>query len=258
MRKTATYIIVILAAILAMGVLAGCNSQSTSEQSQEQLITELKEAVENAPEYTSITITENNWTKTANSEEGGEGSEEYLESTFVYKFDSGDGTLKTSSKPAQPDPLAVEYYTTGEDAVYVMDGEAYSGTIDEFGMLQSDGVDEFLNVTFGNMDKIIDSIETISKEETDGITTYTLSIDLEKYLGSADAATNCVMTIGIDGDGRIVSETGSEASGDVSYGVNITFSDYDNTTVDPAPEATKTYDDFAAVYTAPEEGLAAQ
>ena len=258
MKLIARNIVALLAAMLVVGAIAGCSSQASSTSASESsasastasstakseeltnAIADLKATMTASPTYKSVTVAEVNTSveKGSNGSSGAKsGSEpETIEATGVYKFDMSGDELKTSSVNEMLGDV-IEYYTDGSQAVFVMDGEAYSGTIGELGQALEYSTD-------------------MTKDETGDGAAYVLKLDPDKYAESdetlgamADAGvsfTDVTLSVRFDADGHVAKLIRTANSEDGTYETTVEFSDFDNTIVDPAPEATKTYADLEA------------
>ena len=262
-----TIVATALGLTLAVGALTGCSGQQAStsadadgaatteataeqsaEQSVEELAAEFKQALQNAPAYTSVTL---------NVEESSQatGDADPISSTTVYKFDASGDALRTS---AQVDIGGVQlsYYTEGDNAVFVSDGPVYGGTNEQFDLIQAQGVDAFMNDLIGDYAMFADMSSDIEKMESNGLTFYLMTVDSAKYIeadeslkGLADSGSalqGCDVTVGFEEDGSICSVDRKLVFGDVVALKNVGFSDYDATVVDPMPEATSTYEQMLA------------
>ena len=251
MKRTTMYIVLTLAAALALGLMAGCSSQPAStEQTQDEIIAELKDAFAKEPTFKSVTLTETSSATLA----GDDADEANLAGTTVLKFDASGDKLKTYYT-STIDGITLEYYSVGDDAVCVTDGPVYSGKTEQFGMSHFAGAAEYLTDDIGNLDTIVDSVGTVTKEEQGDTTVYTLTMDTEKYIAADEILTTlaendetklteAVITFGLDKDGRVVS-TSKVTKSPISTGeTTIIISDFDSTEIGAMPEATKTYEDM--------------
>ena len=260
-------ITIFLTAALALCAMAGCGKQTdtqatteapaaeaTAEQTQDEIITELKDAVAAVPAYKSVTANEkivSNYTGEAI--EGEESGPDTIESVAVYQFDASGDKLKTHMT-ATVSGNTLEYYSDGDDAVFVSDGPIYSGTIEQFGHSHFGGCDAYLNEIIGDLNKLIDCAASVAKEQQGDTTTYTLVLDPRKYIdsdealkaleASGDPIQNAVIAIGFDSEGRIVQLNKKTAFPISDNDVSIALSDFDTTSIDPMPEATNTYEEL--------------
>lgn len=281
MKRTGLYVTAAIVAALSLGMMAGCSSQPASsanassasasasaaaQKSQDEIIAELKDAVAKAPEYKSVTITEQDrsWLN-SHAEAAGSGSsaaassestaDETIEAKVVYKFDASGDTLKTSSAFEMQD-IAMQYFTDGDKAVCVTDGPVYSGTPEQFGLTHAAGAEALIEGTIGDLESLINCTSSVTQVQADGVTTYELTLDPEKYIesdeilkmmaDSNDPITEARITVGFDKDGRIVSMSNTSVFTTVTSVKTLDLSDYDSTVVDPMPEATRTYEEMEA------------
>ena len=200
MKRASIYFAAVLSAALAVGAIAGCGSQSTpsesapaesseaaaeAEQSQDQIIAELKELAANRFAYKSVTVDEETNNVTKSDEEDSEDDEVTEDDTItgdndissktVYKFDASGDTLKTSMV-TQIDDVTLAYYSNGDDAVVVTDGPIYSGTTEQFDLPHFKGVESYLTDTFGDLRVIVDCADTVTKEQQGDTAVYTVTV----------------------------------------------------------------------------------
>lgn len=267
------------------------SASAASEQSQEEIIAELKGAIANAPAYKSVTITvgesstvtdkaeaaEDDSSESAASSEAASSESaaaddadteyEAIEAKTVYKFDASGETLKTSMV-AEIEGITLQYFTDGDAAVFVSDGPVYSGTTEQFDLAHTNGVETFLVEEIGDLNTLVDCAAEAEKMESNGMTFYLLTLDPEKYIASdeilqimADAGSpvkEASLTIGFEEDGSIASIDLATTYDDVKVWKGLMFSDYDNTAIDPMPEADKTYEEMEADTQAKLDALAAE
>ena len=266
MKRTTVYIVLALAAALAMGAMAGCGNQSassssaadsgsaTAEQTQEEIIAEFKDIIANKPTYKSVTV--NELVKASYEAEDANEEDGTIEAATVYQFDASGDKLKTSMT-GEVDGITVKYFSVGDDAVFVSDGPVYSGTTEQFDLSHFGGVEEYLTESLGDLNTIVECVDTAAKEQEGDVTVYTLTIDPEKFMAAdeiltmlkedGDAIVSEVYTFGVDQEGRIVSATEArEFEKKHRSDVEITLSEFDSTVIDPMPEADKTYEDLEA------------
>ena len=270
-------------------------SASAAEQSQDAIIAELKSAVANEPAYKSVTLTElskatffnvpeavetdaSASSDSADSEAAASGeaassesasadeatSDETIESKAVYKFDESGDKLKTSMT-AEIEGITLQYYSDGEDAVCVTDGPVYSGTTAQFDSTHFNGVAAYLKDATGDLNTVIDCAATVTKEQQDDVTVYTLTLDPEKYIKSdeilslmaenGDSVVEAVFALGFDQEGHIVSIHKVITYVANASDLTLTLSDFDSTVVEPMPEADKTYEEMEADIDAKFEAL---
>jgi len=280
-RKT-MYIVMVLAAILVVGALAGCGQQKASSESasasaasstssaqvsssasassasassgraKDGAIAELESAAAKTPEFKSVTVTE---TTTWSYLDGTSTAPETVQATGVYKFDMSGDQLKESVS-AEYEGQKLQYFTDGKTAVFVSDGPVYSGTVEQFGTEDYSGFDVFLAHVIGELGMIAGCTTAVDKTEADGSTNYLLTLDPEKYAASDEMLTalaasgapitQALFTIGLDGNGNVTSMNLALSFGDSSIVENLAFSDFNSTVVDPAPEATIKYEEMEA------------
>ena len=272
MKRAKTYAAVLMSASLATAVLAGCGSapatstqpteeaaiEEVAQPSTEELAAEIKDAAAKVPASKSATVkVTSTLASTAASGEDGESAEggegATAEVTSTVKFDATGEGVKTSGTFSLLGKTA-EYYTDGDSAVVALDGEVYAGTTEEFGIPASKGLAEYLKSAFGDITTIVDCATNIDVTRMDDATLYFLTLDPQKYTDSdeaikkladaGDPVEDAVMIVGFDLAGRI-----NFLSKDVTYKDHtasdlIDVSDFDSTTVDAAPAATKTFADL--------------
>lgn len=276
MRRTSICFAAALSAALAVGAISGCGSQPAPsesapaesaeatadvEQSQDQIIAELKELAANRFAYQSVTVDEDITTVTKGEEEAPEDDEatenvgitgdDEIGSKTVYKFDASGDTLRTSMV-TQIDDVTLAYYSDGDDAVVVTDGPVYSGTTEQFDLPHFKGVESYLTDTFGDLHVIVDCADTVTKGQQGDATIYTITVNPEKYIAAdellallaeyGDPLQSATFTFGFDQQGRMVmAESVEEYTTDIAHRV-VTLSDFDSTVVEPMPEADRTYE----------------
>lgn len=140
--------------------------------------------------------------------------DEAVSSKGVYKFDASGDKLRTSMEATVSD-VTLTYYTEGDDAVVVTDGPVYSGTTEELGLSHFDGVEAYMTDSFGDLQSIVDCVDTVTKEQQGDVTVYTLTVDSQKYIVSdeilsmmadyGDPLQSATFIFGFDQDGRMVS-----------------------------------------------------
>ena len=181
--------------------------------------------------------------------------EDPLVSKGVYKFDDTGKELKTCLT-CEIDDIKLQYYSDGEKAVCVTDGPVYSGTTDQFDMEQFHGADTYVETQVGNLYELIKCIDTVARGEKDGQTVYTLTLDPQKYIetdeiykmmaDSGDAVQKAVVIVAFNKDGYIVMEDLFVEYPKNTAQTNIVLSDFDSTTIEAMPEATRTYEEMDA------------
>lgn len=308
MNRKSIYCAAAIAAVMALGAMAGCSGQQASsaaapsaaapsaaasasasaaaevEKSQEEIIADLKAALENVPAYKSVTITEKTlaWMNAASesavedsdaasaSSESASASAESasaasaeaeapdntdIEVVTVYKFDESGDKPKTSSV-LEDKETQMEYYSEGDDVVCVSDGTAYSGTAEQFETRHTEGAEAYLKNAIGDLDAFVDCIDTVSEGVIEGVNGFELILDAKKAaevdeelktvaeVGSP--AKDVYITVGFDDAGRIAWMTRTCVFDTITSSTLLDLTDYDSTVVDPLPEASKTYEDLAA------------
>lgn len=287
MKHKTMYIALALVAALTAGALAGCGQKASSESepapdaapaateqatteqaatdpSTDEVIAELQNAVASNPAFKSVTVNETTSWAYVNEETA---EPEAVQASAVYKFDISDNQLK-ESVAAEFGDIKMQYFTDDKNAVFVFDGTAYSGTDEQFGAQDYSGFDDFIKHTIGDFDSLVGCTVSAEKMESNGMTLYTLTLDPEKYVASdailaalAEAGfpvKGASLTIGFDEKGMVslMNETFSFEASTITE--NLAFSDFDSTVVDPAPEATKTYEEMGEDLQHEIEGLMKQ
>lgn len=293
MRSMTTCAAAAIVAALCVGAITGCGNQSApsegtavdgvaelaSEQPQDALVAEYRDAVAKVPAYQSVTIVEttesvffgvpsvvvDGATSTSDTGEGDtaragtsdEGGTEDITftNTTTYMFDASGSTLKTSMIGEVGD-AKVQYLTDGDDVACVTDGPVYSGTTKQFDLPQSDGVEVFLERTIGDLSALADCVSSVDKSNAHGLTLYTLTLDPEAYVASdkilsvkaetGNAVEEAVFVVGFNEDGSIASIDKRLAYKNLTSAWNLVFSDYDRTVIPALPEADRTYEDMGA------------
>ena len=236
----------------ASGSESATSEQAASGQSTEELVAEFKDVAAKVPAYKSVTITAEESSTSKNSDTG---EDESIESTTVYKFDETGDALKTSIE-AEISGIKLKYVTDGDAAVIVTDGPIYSGTVEQFDLPSAGGPGAYLDDTIGDLDTLAACAASVEKMESHGLTFYTLTLDPEKYIASDESlklladygspVIEALVTVGFEEDGSICSIDKKVAYSDVTAVDNLMFSDYGATTVEPLPEADKTYEEMEA------------
>lgn len=288
MKRTTILTTTLLAATLMAAPLVGCGGQtsssatsastsdsataSTAEQSQDEIVAELKDAIASEPAYKTVTLTQlteatpkgeadtaedasSDATSSANTTTDELSSSDTITSKTVYKFDASGDELKTDMT-GEIEGVKIRYCSDGDEAVCVTDGPVYSGTTEQFGEAHFAGVEAFLKEEVGDLNTLIGCADTVEKAQEGDLTVYTLTLDPEKYMASdeiltmmkeyGDPVVSAVFELGFDGEGHLASI--HEA---VEYSASIadrtyTLSDFDSTEVGPMPEADKTYEEMEA------------
>lgn len=266
--KRTTALATALSVALMTGALVGCDGQAASSASgsetstaeatstdaatsvQDEVVAEFVSAAENAPAYTSVTVT----AKEASIFPGNEaGNEESVESTAVYKYDLSGETTKTNVE-MEAFGVKLTYYTEGDQAVFVSDGPSYSGTIQEFDLRYTAGPGALLDEVIGARDTLVNCAASMEKEQGDDRTFYTLHLDTAKFAASDEALSmlaeaghpleEATVTVGFGADGRLVSVERVLSYGTSKAVDSLALTDYDATTVDPLPAADKTFQEL--------------
>ena len=307
MKRIAILAAAALVAALAAGMMAGCSSQpassasgsgsgsasasasasgsgsasasAASEQSQDAIIAELKDTLNNSPAFESVTVTEDSLAtfidsgeateadssaSAASSEAASSESAEAAEAAnepatiatrTVYKFDESGDKVRTSMT-CEIDDLTLQYFTEGDNAVCVTDGPVYSGTVEQFDLPHAAGFKAYLKSATGDLNTIIDCVANVTKSQQDGMTVYELTLDPAKRIASdevyqlladyGDPILSESITIGFDGNNNLVWALEKREFQASTAEKNLMFSDFDSTVVDPMPEANKTYEEMQA------------
>ena len=293
MRRTTICIAAALTAALSMGAMPGCGNQQTAapatdvapaaQQSQEELVSELKRALANVPKFKSVTVVETTDSVLKDDAASADGSgassatdeasteSNSISSMTIYKFDASGDKLKTHMTSTIED-VTLQYYSNGDDAVCVTDGPIYSGKTEQFDSVHFDGFEAYFTDTFGDLTKVVDCVDNLTKEQEQNLTVYTLSLNPQKYIGSdellalmaesGDPIQEAVFVIKFDQDGHMVSVNSRSEYKQVSAVRNAELSEFDATVVDPMPKADKTYEemekDMDAKYDAFDKGTLEQ
>lgn len=293
------------AAALIAGTLVGCGGQAasssasasaasasaTSPASQsaetkattEETVAQLKEAMEKAGDFKSVTITHNvavevdkaqlTVSSTAQSGSAQSASASAAESassaaasdaadgntsintTTVYKFDQSGDTVKSSSTSEFLDST-FKTFVDGDKAVIDIDGDAYAGGVEEMHAHELASVDNLLKSKVGDFETITSCVSTADVDKQGDNTVYALVIDTEKYT-EADETEKALANAGMKkeaftvsfefgADGKLLSVSYNETSSFETTQATLKFTDYDATVVEQAPETNKTYADMSA------------
>ncbi len=240
---------------------ASASSSAAAERSQDALAAEMKDVVASIPAFKSVTVNvEDKSAFTGESEEASTSDDaaaepETITEKTVYKFDESGDKIKTSAV-AEVGGVQLRYFTDGEDAVFVTDGSAYSGTTEQFDLPYAKGFKAFLDNKVGDLNTLVDCAASIEKMESNGLTFYLLTLDPEKYIASdevltllADSGTpvkEALFTVGFEEDGSFASMDLAIAYENSTHANHLLFSDYDNTVIDPMPAADKTFEEMEA------------
>ena len=296
MKRITMCVAAALVAALAAGTMAGCGSQpaasasgsgsasassasgsasasAVAEQSQDEIIAELKGALKNVPKFKSVTVTEDSISTLSNvadatetssseaassssaaAEEAGAESDSIAART-VYKFDESGDTVRTSMT-GEIEDITLQYFTEGDNAVCVTDGPVYSGTVEQFDLPHAAGSKAYLSSATGDLDTIVECIATATKSQQDGMTVYELTLDPAKRIASdevfqiladnGDPILSESVIVGFDEKGYLVWANEKREFQDTTAEKNLMLSDFDSTVVDPMPEADKTYEEMEA------------
>lgn len=267
MKRTNIYLATALSAALALGGIVGCGKQAQDQakeqkeevqeqvqgQSQDALLDEFKDAALKTPAYKSVTVKQQS-KSSYYGEKAKESGPEELEENTVYKFDESGEYPRTSCEAEIAD-IKLKYVSNGNDVVCVTDKYNYSGTADQFMLEHPKGLEAYLKDTIGIPKDLVNSASEISKEAKGDETVWTLKLDPEKYMQtneilqsiakSEDPITEETVVITFDKDGNISAMSDKTVfKSEHSNERNLTFSDYDNTTVEEMPKADKTFEDF--------------
>lgn len=267
MSRFNRHAVVALGLVLAMGTMVGCGGQqaapsdgaaTTAAQSQDDLTAELNQAIKDEPAYQSVTLTEETNSVFFSVDDQGNINETEsdpitLAAKTVFKFDESGGKMRTSADMEMED-LTMRYVTDGDKAVCVTDGPSYAGTADQFALMHADGAKAYIESTIGKLDALVSYASDIAKEQKGDGTVYTLTLDTDMYTKSdetmkmlADSGNpvkEAIVTIGFNKDGRMVTVGNKLTYGASSNERTCTLTDFDKTTVEELPKATKTYEDF--------------
>ena len=264
MKRLTKGVVAVLAATLAVGLIAGCSSQSAasgsasastaasasaaSGQNQEALVKELTDALASVPAFSSVTVNEEVTSVYSADDDS-------VESTSTFKFDISSDPLRTSAT-MDVEGTITQFFTAGGDAVYVADGSAYSGTVEQFAIPFANGFDAYIASTIGDLNVLIDCASAVEKDVVNASTVYRLTLDPEKYIATDEAlgiladtgspVQEAYVTIGFDDNGRIASIDQAVNYGTSTISKTLSIADYDSTSVEPIPEATKTFEDLQA------------
>lgn len=265
-------------------------SSDAAEASTEEVVEQLKAAMEGAKNFQSVTVTHQSGAEfdlakiealvgadsesassasasaEAASSEASEEAPSFTTET-VYKFDFSGETVKSCSTTNLFDSL-INAYVDGDRAVIDFDGDAYGGTIEEMGADDMTSFDGFLNTKLGDFDTIISCVDKAVVEKQGANTVYVITVDPAEYakhdelaqsLAEAGIETELLgLCYEFDANGKLVSISRFEATTLGTDEATLTFTDYDATVVDPAPETDKTYEDMTADMTAAMEAIDAE
>ena len=280
MKRTTAFVSTALVAVLSVGTVTGCADEravgpqperetapavetTAADRSQDEVVIELKSAISNEPAFKSVTATER---AKATFEDGSETTEgasadetssepNVLESVSTYQFDASGDKLKTSMTHKIGD-MTMQYFSDGDDAVYVADDTVYSGSTEQFGLGHFDGPQAYVESEIGDLNSIVDCAASVDKEQQGEASIYKLTLDVQKYIASDEVLTMMAesgnpvrastVTLGFDQEGRMVL-VGHVLEYDKSITeLDIEFTDFDNTVVGPMPKATASYEELLA------------
>ena len=154
--------------------------------------------------------------------------------------------------------IAFELYVNGDNAVLVMNGEAYAGTLADFGMSQYSDTEAVLtNNGATDFNTYKDAIESITKETAGDKTVYSVVVDVSKLanseavsslasLGVTGEAAKIFLTYTVNADGQLCGSTSEIAGTGFSISGEAIIYDINSTVVPAAPETTKTVADYQA------------
>ena len=236
------------AAVLVAGALVGCGGQAASSSASasaasasasasasatapaspsaetqanaEETVAQLKEAMENAKDFKSVTITHNvgvevdasQLTKSesaqsasseaadsasaqsasseaAESDESAESTDASdtataedtsLNTTTVYKFDQSGDAVKSSST-SDFQGSTFKSYLDGDKATVEVGGNAFAGTVQEMSAHELTSIDELLKTKVGDFEAITSCVSAADVEKQGDNTVYALVIDADKY-----------------------------------------------------------------------------
>ena len=287
MKRTFMCVATVLFAALAVGMLAGCGSQpapsasgsdtspvsavpassesdtstadAATDQSQDEIIAELKDVLNNSPEFKSVTVTEETLATAVADTDAAvadtSAAPDSIATKTVYKFDESGDTVRTSTTYEVGD-IALQYITDGDNVACVTDGPIYSGTAEQFELPHAAGFKAYLKSATGDMNAIIDCVATVSKSQQDGMTVYELTLDPEKRIASdevfqilaesGDPILSESIIVGFDANNYLVWANEKREFQASAAEKNMTFTDFDSTVVEPMPEADKTFEDMEA------------
>ena len=298
------------AAALVAGALVGCGGQAASSSASasaasasasasasatapaspsaetqanaEETVAQLKEAMENAKDFKSVTITHNvgvevDASQLAKSESAQSASSEAAESdesaesaddsdtataedtslntTTVYKFDqSGDAVKSSSTSDFQGSTF--KSYLDGDKATVEVGDNAFAGTVQEMSAQELTSIDELLKTKVGDFEAITSCVSAADVEKQGDNTVYALVIDADKYTETDEIEKALakaglkkeVFTVSYEfgADGKLLSVSVNTTTPIDTTQATLKFTDYDATVVDQAPETDKTYADMSA------------
>lgn len=169
--------------------------------------------------------------------------------------------------------MPFELYINGNNAVMVIEGQAFSGTLDD---LKAAGMGDYSSMESAiaasgasSFDAYKNAIDSITKESKNGQTVYTIVLDDSKLmdastmstlqsLGISGDASKITITYTVGADGKLVGSTMEMGGNGFAMTTDMKVSDYDTTVVPDAPAATQSFSDLATILnTGAEAGQAA-
>lgn len=230
----------------------------------EQAVDEIANLLVDSSGYKTVTITQTNTVLPSNATATGSSASaessssnaaalEPFEVQTVYKFDiSGDNTKSNVSTSLDGDKIV--YYLDGDNVVADYGGgNIYGGTVKEFSAENYVAPSKVIEAGAGELADLGTAIISATSDTINGDTAYTLAIDPEKFakVDETFAVSKQYLNVSAVGvtylfgpDNVLKSITYADTS-DIGDTVRqIEFSDYDATTLESAPAATKTYQDL--------------
>ena len=178
-----------------------------------------------------------------------------LNTTAVYKFDLSGDAVKASSS-CEFAGSTFKSFLDGDKAVVDVDGVAYAGTVEEMSADEMTSIDELLETKVGDFEAITSCVSAADVATQGDNTVYALVIDGDKYAQSSEVEKALaeaglkkeVFTISYEfgADGKLLSVSVNTTTPIDTTQATLTFTDYDATVVDQAPETDKTYADMDA------------
>ncbi len=258
---------------------APASPSAETQATAEETVAQLKAAMENAKDFKSVTVTHNVAVEThasqpaesasaqsasadaAESAESAAASDaaaaggSSLNTTAVYKFDLSGDAVKASSS-CEFAGSTFKSFLDGDKAVVDVDGVAYAGTVEEMSADEMTSIDELLETKVGDFEAITSCVSAADVATQGDNTVYALVIDGDKYAQSSEVEKALaeaglkkeVFTISYEfgADGKLLSVSVNTTTPIDTTQATLTFTDYDATVVDQAPETDKTYADMDA------------
>ena len=291
----------VFAAALIAGALVGCGGQAASSSASaspasssatapasqsaetkataEETVAQLKEAMANAKDFKSVTITHKVATEvdtskiqdsasaqsasaspsdsadSAAASDSATSESASLNVSTDYKIDQSGEAVKASSS-TNLGGSTFNAFLDGDKAVIEIDGEAYAGTAEEMSVHEMTSVDELLKTKVGDFETIMSCVSAADVAKQGSNTVYALTVDTEKY-AQADELEKALADAGLKkelfavsyefgADGKLLSVSVFETTSLGTTEATLNFTDYDTTVVDQAPETDKTYADMNA------------